>query len=148
MLPLLLFVAAFVAVIVLTIQLKDPGPSWSRRHSEGTKQCTGAMLRMGGYYPIEMLPALSIGSLSGGLRSDDIVRLRDGCVRKEPFIGQQATQCSMLDVPVRMTGMAFIKPTNAIVMEGIAKSPVRKGRSAKRKMFQQTSGQAGLTNAS
>jgi hypothetical protein len=77
------------------------------------------MLRNGGYYPLEMLQALSIVWLFAGLRSDEIVRLRVGCVRKEPSIGQQATQCWMLDVPVHKTGTAFIKPIDAIVGEAL-----------------------------
>ncbi|WP_200822639.1 hypothetical protein, partial [Caballeronia arationis] len=86
---------------------------------KGHSNATGAMLRNGGYYPLEMLQALSIVWLFAGLRSDEIVRLRVGCVRKEPSIGQQATQCWMLDVPVHKTGTAFIKPIDAIVGEAL-----------------------------
>ncbi|CAE6840479.1 tyrosine-type recombinase/integrase [Paraburkholderia aspalathi] len=86
---------------------------------KGRSNATGAMLRNGGYYPLEMLQALSIVWLFAGLRSDEIVRLRVGCVRKEPSIGQQGTQCWMLDVPVHKTGTAFIKPIDAIVGEAL-----------------------------
>jgi integrase len=86
---------------------------------KGHSNPTGAMLRNGGYYPLEMLQALSIVWLFAGLRSDEIVRLRVGCVRKEPSVGQQATQCWMLDVPVHKTGTAFIKPIDAIVGEAL-----------------------------
>lgn len=66
-----------------------------------------------------MLQALSIVWFFARLRSDEIVRLRVGCVRKEPSEGQQATQCWMLDVPVHKTGTAFIKPIDAIVGEAL-----------------------------
>lgn len=86
---------------------------------KGHSNATGAMLRNGGYYPLEMLQALSIVWLFAGLRSDEIVRLRVGCVRKEPSIGHQATSCWMLDVPVHKTGTAFAKPIDTIVGEAI-----------------------------
>ena len=85
----------------------------------GHRHPTGSTRRSGGYYPLEMLQALSIVWLFAGLRSDEIVRLRVGCVRKEPSIGQQATQCWMLDVPVHKTGTAFAKPIDTIVGEAI-----------------------------
>jgi hypothetical protein len=74
----------------------------------GRRHPTGSIHRSGGYYPLEMLQALSIVWLL--LLSDEIVRLRVGCVRKEPSRGQQATQCWMLDVPVHKMGTAFAKP--------------------------------------
>lgn len=86
---------------------------------KGHSNATGATLRKGGYYPLEMLQALSIVWLFAGLRSDEIVRLRVGCVRKEPSIGQQATPFWMLDVPVHKTGTAFAKPIDTIVGEAI-----------------------------
>jgi integrase len=85
----------------------------------GHRHPTGSTRRSGGYYPLEMLQALSIVWLFAGLRSDEIVRLRVGCVRKEPSIGQQAAQCWMLDVPVHKTGTAFAKPIDTIVGEAI-----------------------------
>ncbi|MFM0069052.1 hypothetical protein [Paraburkholderia aspalathi] len=85
----------------------------------GHRHPTGSIRRSGGYYPLEMLQALSIVWLFAGLRSDEIVRLRVGCVRKEPSIGQQATQCWMLDVPVHKTGTEFAKPIDTIVGEAI-----------------------------
>jgi integrase len=90
------------------------GTATGRRHP------TGSVRRTGGYYPLEMLQALSIVWLFAGLRSDEIVRLRVGCVRKEPSIAQSGTQCSMLDVPVHKTGTAFAKPIDTVVGESIA----------------------------
>lgn len=73
----------------------------------------------GGYYPLEMMQALSIVWLFAGLRSDEIVRLRVGCARKEPLTEALAAQCWMLDVPVHKTGTAFAKPVDAVVGEAI-----------------------------
>lgn len=102
----------------LNLTLDDlPGHGGNR---EGRRHPTGSIRRAGGYYPLEMLQALSIVWLFAGLRSDEIVRLRVGCVRKEPSVGQQATPCWMLDVPVHKTGTAFAKPIDAVVGEAIA----------------------------
>jgi integrase len=73
----------------------------------------------GGYYPLEMMQALGIVWLFAGLRSDEIVRLRTGCARKEPLAGSLGEQCWMLDVPVHKTGTAFTKPIDAVVGEAI-----------------------------
>jgi integrase len=101
----------------LNLTLEDlPGHGGT---TTGHRHLTGSIRRSGGYYPLEMLQALSIVWLFAGLRSDEIVRLRVGCVRKEPSIGQQATQCWMLDVPVHKTGTAFAKPIDSIVGEAI-----------------------------
>jgi integrase len=89
------------------------------RAPKGHSNATGARLRNGGYYPLEMLQALSIVWLFAGLRSDEIVRLRIGCVRREPSMEEQASPCWMLDVPVHKTGTAFIKPIDAIVGEAL-----------------------------
>jgi integrase len=101
----------------LNLTLEDlPGHGGT---TTGHRHPTGSIRRSGGYYSLEMLQALSIVWLFAGLRSDEIVRLRVGCVRKEPSIGQQATQCWMLDVPVHKTGTAFAKPIDSIVGEAI-----------------------------
>jgi integrase len=73
-----------------------------------------------GYYPLEMLQALSIVWLFAGLRSDEIIRLRVGCVRKGPPVEEVAAQCWMLDVPVHKTGTAFTKPIDTIVGEAVS----------------------------
>ncbi|MFM0416024.1 MULTISPECIES: tyrosine-type recombinase/integrase [Paraburkholderia] len=79
----------------------------------GSRRCTG------GYYPLEMMRALSIVWLFAGLRSDEIVRLRVGCARKEPLAGNLGEHCWMLDVPVHKTGTAFSKPIDAVVGEAV-----------------------------
>ncbi|SFW91451.1 Site-specific recombinase XerD, partial [Burkholderia sp. NFACC33-1] len=102
----------------LNLKLDDlPGHGGNAR---GRRHPTGSIRRAGGYYPLEMLQALSIVWLFAGLRSDEIVRLRVGCVREEPSIAQQSTQCRMLDVLVHKTGTAFSKPIDRVVGEAIA----------------------------
>lgn len=82
---------------------------------------SGATLRNGGYYPLEMLRALSVVWLFAGLRSDEIARLRVGCARKEPVPHglSEALPCWMLNVPVHKTGTAFTKPIDPLVGEAI-----------------------------
>lgn len=75
----------------------------------------------GNYYPIEMLQALSVVWLFAGLRSDEIFRLRLGCIRRQPTPqGTSATNTHwLLDVPVHKTGTAMTKPVDQIVGEAI-----------------------------
>jgi integrase len=82
---------------------------------------SGATRRSGGYYPLEMLRALSVVWLFAGLRSDEIVRLRVGCARKEPSLkpSSENANCWSLDIPVHKTGTALSKPIDAIVGEAI-----------------------------
>ena len=58
---------------------------------------SGATLRNGSYYPIEMLRALSLVWLSAGLRSNEIVRRRLGCARQEPSSPDDASPHWLLD---------------------------------------------------
>jgi integrase len=85
------------------------------------RTASGATCRSAGYYPLEMLRALSIVWLFAGLRSDEIVRLRLGCARKEPSLKppSQNAACWMLDIPVHKTGTALTKPIDSIVGEAI-----------------------------
>lgn len=74
------------------------------------------------FYPVEMVRALALLWLFGGLRSDEISRLRVGAIRwKEPADngnGSPARVC-LLDVPVNKTSTAFVKPVDPIVGEAI-----------------------------
>lgn len=86
----------------------------------------GSTSKVGGsagssYYPIEMLQALSLVWLFAGLRSDEIVRLRLGCVRREPSprTSSDAETYWLLDVPVNKTGTAMTKPIDPLVGEAI-----------------------------
>jgi integrase len=85
------------------------------------RTASGATCRNAGYYPLEMLRALSIVWLFAGLRSDEIVRLRLGCARKEPSLkpASRKATCWMLDIPLHKTGTALTKPIDAIVGEAI-----------------------------
>jgi integrase len=79
-------------------------------------------------YPIEMSRALVITWLFAGLRSNEIVRLRVGCIRWQkddvtvPDTGETlpADAVCLLDVPVNKTTTAFTKPVDRIVGESIA----------------------------
>ncbi len=76
-------------------------------------------------YPIEFVRAMAIVWLFSGLRSDEITRLRVGCVRWQADDGTDlstdstATEVCLLDVPVNKTGTAFTKPLDAVVGEAI-----------------------------
>jgi integrase len=82
----------------------------------------------GSYYPVELIRALTLTWLFSGLRSDEISRLRTGCVRWQ-HDGQPVAANSrdilandavcLLDVPVHKTGTAFTKPVDPIVGQAI-----------------------------
>ena len=82
----------------------------------------------GSYYPMELIRALTLTWLFSGLRSDEISRLRTGCIRWQhdglPISGNsreilaEDTVC-LLDVPVNKTGTAFTKPVDPIVGQAI-----------------------------
>jgi integrase len=80
------------------------------------------------YYPIELLRAVTLTWLFSGLRSDEICRLRVGCIRwqhhGQPIAGDAADVLAedaicLLDVPVHKTGTAFTKPVDPIVGQAI-----------------------------
>ena len=89
--------------------------------SKTQRTVSGATYRNGGYYPLEMLKALSLVWLFAGLRSDEIVRLRVGCARQEPPVpsSPESTRCWLLDIPVHKTGTAMTKPIDTVVGEAI-----------------------------
>jgi integrase len=81
------------------------------------------------YYPEPMIRALTVVWLFSGLRSDEIIRLRCGCVRWQEedvavpgrpgdILARDAV--CMLDVPVNKTGTAFTKPVDPVVGRAIA----------------------------
>ncbi|WP_229882595.1 tyrosine-type recombinase/integrase, partial [Streptomyces alanosinicus] len=83
---------------------------------------------VGSYYPLELIRALALTWLFSGLRSDEISRLRVGCVRwqhegqsidggSREVLAEQAV--CLLDVPVHKTGTAFTKPVDPIVGQAI-----------------------------
>jgi len=78
------------------------------------------------FYPLELVRALAVIWLFAGLRSNEIVRLRLGCIRwQQDEVKVQSTgeilppgTVCLLDVPVNKTGTAFTKPVDPVV--GIA----------------------------
>jgi integrase len=82
----------------------------------------------GSYYPMELIRALTLTWLFSGLRSDEISRLRTGCVRWQhdglPIPGDSreilaADAVCLLDIPVNKTGTAFTKPVDPIIGQAI-----------------------------
>lgn len=78
-------------------------------------------------YPLEMVRAIALVWLFGGLRSNEIIRLRVGCVRwqyenqssiKTDETSRREAIC-WLDVPVNKTSGAFTKPVDRVVGEAI-----------------------------
>jgi integrase len=82
----------------------------------------------GSYYPLELIRALALTWLFSGLRSDEISRLRVGCVRwqhegqsidgaSREVLAEQAV--CLLDIPVNKTSTAFTKPVDPIVGQAV-----------------------------
>lgn len=74
-------------------------------------------------YPFECVRALSLVWLFAGLRSDEIVRLRVGCIRRQAADlhdeASHADAICLLDVPVNKTGTAFTKPVDPVVGQAV-----------------------------
>lgn len=80
------------------------------------------------YYPMELIRAVTLTWLFSGLRSDELSRLRTGCVRWQhddvPVPGDArdvlaADAVCLLDVPVHKTGVAFTKPVDPLLGQAI-----------------------------
>lgn len=77
------------------------------------------------YYPLELIRAIALVWLFSGLRSDEIRRLRRGCIRWQKDAGVAAERGSagatcLLDVPAHKTGTTFTKPVDPLVGEAVA----------------------------
>ncbi len=71
-------------------------------------------------YPLEYVRALALVWLFAGLRSDEISRLRVGCVRWQATGGEASAQAvCLLDVPTNKTGTPFTKPVDSQVGKAI-----------------------------
>ncbi|WP_254885343.1 tyrosine-type recombinase/integrase [Streptomyces sp. NA02950] len=79
-------------------------------------------------YPFELLRVLSLTWLFSGLRSDEIARLRVGCVRWQhegfPIPGDSDEVLArdavcLLDVPTHKTGTSFTKPVDPLLGKAI-----------------------------
>ena len=78
-----------------------------------------ADLSPGGRYPLPMARALALAWLFSGLRSNEIARLRVGCVRWQPaHDGEQPDVC-LLDVPAHKTGTPFTKPIDRLLGQAL-----------------------------
>ncbi|MFE9328929.1 tyrosine-type recombinase/integrase [Nocardia sp. NPDC052278] len=82
----------------------------------------------GNFYPIELVRAVTLTWLFSGQRSDEIARLRLGCIRWQhngtpiPGDSQQILArdaVCLLDVPTHKTGTAFTKPVDPILGQAI-----------------------------
>jgi len=83
----------------------------------------------GQFYPLELVRALAFVWLFAGLRSDEMVRLRLGCIRwqpqeaSDPASTQETTSqdaICLLAVPTHKTGSAFTKPVAPLVGRALA----------------------------
>jgi integrase len=84
--------------------------------------------RSGLFYPIELVRAVTLAWLFSGQRSDEIARLRVGCIRWQhddtaiPGDSQQVltrNAVCLLDIPAHKTGTAFTKPVDPILGQAI-----------------------------
>jgi integrase len=80
--------------------------------------------KAGHFYPLELVRAVTLTWLFSGLRSDEIARLRVGCVRwqhegaaiagdSDQVLARDAV--CLLDIPTNKTGTAFTKPVDPIL---------------------------------
>lgn len=80
------------------------------------------------YYPMELIRAITLTWLFAGLRSDEIIRLRVGCIRwqhdgfpipRDSRDVLAADAVCLLDVPIHKTGAAFTKPVDPLLGQAI-----------------------------
>jgi integrase len=94
---------------------------WAGLHLETTDVPASRGVR---FYPVELVRALALTWLFGGLRSDEIARLRVGCIRWQPMGAASAADTNevvcFLDVPVHKTGTPFTKPVDPLLGRAIA----------------------------
>ncbi|GAA5103865.1 tyrosine-type recombinase/integrase [Haloechinothrix salitolerans] len=85
-----------------------------------------ADLPSGCAHPLEMVRAITLTWLFSGQRSDEIARIRVGCIRwqhdrtptnDDP--SQASDAVCLLDVPTHKTGTAFTKPVDPLLGQGI-----------------------------
>ncbi|MFG2979593.1 tyrosine-type recombinase/integrase [Streptomyces sp. NPDC048331] len=79
-------------------------------------------------YPVELIRAITLAWLFAGQRSDEIARLRVGCIRWQhdglPIPGDSGEVLArdavcLLDVPTHKTGTAFTKPVDPLLGKAI-----------------------------
>ncbi|MFI0772712.1 hypothetical protein ACH4TQ_48885 [Streptomyces sp. NPDC021218] len=88
--------------------------------------------RSGHFYPFELVRAVTLTWLFSGQRSNEIARLRVGCIRWQhygaPIAGDSQQVLArdavcLLDVPTHKTGTAFTKPVDPILGQAIELPP-------------------------
>lgn len=94
---------------------------WAGLHLEKADLPRGGRDGIQGHaYPLQYVRAVALVWLFAGLRSDEISRLRIGCVRWQQPIGDaSARPVCMLDIPVNKTGTDFTKPVDPEVGKAI-----------------------------
>ena len=83
--------------------------------------------KAGFFYPLELVRAVTLTWLFSGQRSDEIARLRLGCIRWQhdglPIAGNADVPAvdaiCLLDVPAHKTGTAFSKPVDPILGQAV-----------------------------
>lgn len=74
----------------------------------------------GPHHPLPYVQAVTLVWLFAGLRSDEICRLRVGCIRwQDPDTDAGAPAVCLLDVPTHKTGTDFTKPVEPLVGQAI-----------------------------
>ena len=82
----------------------------------------------GDFYPLELVQAVTLAWLFSGQRSDEIARLRVGCIRwqhdgaaiagdSDQVLARDAV--CLLDVPAHKTGTAFTKPVDPVLGQAL-----------------------------
>ncbi|TWP46095.1 tyrosine-type recombinase/integrase [Lentzea tibetensis] len=80
------------------------------------------------FYPVELVRAITVTWLFSGQRSNEIARLRLGCIRwqhdGDPIVGDAQQVLArdavcLLDIPIHKTGTAFTKPVDPILGQAI-----------------------------
>ena len=82
----------------------------------------------GDFYPLELVRAVTLAWLFSGQRSDEIARLRVGCIRwqhdgaaiagdSDQVLARDAV--CLLDVPTHKTGTAFTKPVDPVLGQAL-----------------------------
>lgn len=100
---------------------------WAGINLEPSDLSSHGWKRRGSWYPFPMVKAVAMTWLFAGLRVNEIVRLRLGCIRwqADPAVAPlhpsaaPAGAICMLDVPAHKTGAPFTKPVDRLVGDAI-----------------------------
>ena len=103
---------------------------WAKLMWAGLNLAAGDLpqAQAGDFYPIELVRAVTLAWLFSGQRSDEIARLRVGCIRwqhdgtaitgdSDQVLARDAV--CLLDVPTHKTGTAFTKPVDPVLGQAL-----------------------------